>query len=120
MSSKTLTTVVQRVTQAGETLFISLEAVSATEFDEDDRRDLSLPLEITAETMEIPVVSSEIHLWDGGDRLYPHLHFTCPRCQRVHNVDLEDDDPNPRFGSCDSCGWQSLVWIEWDESARVT
>ena len=118
MSSRSLTTDVHRVAQAGETLFISLEAVSAEDFDEHGCRDLSLPLEITVERMEIPIVSSEIHLWDGGDRLYPHLHFTCPRCRQVHNADLEDDDPNPRWGSCDSCSWESLVWIEWDEARR--
>jgi hypothetical protein len=35
-------------------------------------------------------------------------------------VDLEEDDPNPRFGVCDACDWDSLVWIEWDEAARAT
>jgi hypothetical protein len=114
-----LKTDVYRVTQAGETLFISLEKVSPREFRNHHRRNRSLRLQIVAKTLEIPVVPSEIELWDGGDRLYPHLHFTCPRCQRVHNVDLSDDDPNPRLGVCDSCDWESLVWIEWDEAARA-
>lgn len=117
---RTIATEIYRVTRAGETLFISLKEVPVAEFDESDSGDPSMPLEIITETADIPVVPSEIHLWDGGDGLYPHLHYTCPRCQQIHNVDLYGHDLNPRFGVCDSCGWDSLVWIEWDERARAT
>jgi len=110
-----MTTAIYRVSQEGETLFISLEKVAPVDFDDHHGRDPSLPLEIVAEELDIPLVPSEIELWDGGDRLYPHLHFTCPRCQQLQNADLNDGDANPRLGCCDSCGWDSLVWIEWDE-----
>ncbi len=51
---------------------------------------------------------------EHGSKLRPHVHFTCPRCEDVHNVDLEEEDQNPRFACCDSCAWDSLVWIEWN------
>ena len=114
------TTDIHRVTRTGKTICISLREVAAADFEEDECHGPSSALEIITETVEVPVVASEIHLWAGGARLYPHLHYTCPRCQQLQNSDLYDDDSNPRFGVCDSCSWESLVWIEWDEGARAT
>jgi hypothetical protein len=46
---------IHRATQAGKTLFISLEELSPADFEEYDGRDPSSPLEITTETLEIPL-----------------------------------------------------------------
>jgi hypothetical protein len=63
---------------------------------------------------EVPVVDGVVRLWEGDDgKSYPHLHYVCPRCSTEHNVDLYPEDPNPRFACCDSCGWDSVVWIRW-------
>lgn len=94
---------------------MSLDELGKCDLDQHYLRDLDLPLTITEEEIGIPLIESEIQMWDGGDELYPHLHFTCPRCHRMHNTDLEGGDPNPKLACCDSCSWESLVWLSWDE-----
>lgn len=117
---KTVATRILRATQAGETIFISIDDLASDDLDDHYRRDRSIPLTITEERVDIPFIDSEIHMWTSlseyGETLAPHLHFNCPRCNRVHCTDLEDGDPNPRFAVCDSCLWESLVWLNWDEN----
>ena len=63
---------------------------------------------------EVPAVDGALKIWKGDDgRSYPHLHYVCPRCSTEHNVDLYPEDTSPRFACCDSCGWDSVVWIRW-------
>ncbi len=112
---RTIATKLYRVLQNGKTIHISLVPMRNVDLDHLFARDHRLSLCIKQEISEIPLITSEIVMWDGGDGLYPHLHFTCPRCSEIHNVDLEENDPNPRFGCCDSCSWDSLVWIAWNE-----
>jgi len=108
--------------QAGETIHMSLGSLSESEMDEHFARDPNLALQIEEKTMDIPLVTSEIVMWDGGDGQYPHLHFICPRCKDEQNVDLYDSDENPRFACCDYCGLNAPVWIQWNErkSDRAT
>jgi transcription elongation factor Elf1 len=61
-----------------------------------------------------------LEYWQGDNgRSYPHLRFKCPRCSIEHNVDLYPGDSNPRFASCDTCGWDSVVWIRWNAHEQV-
>jgi hypothetical protein len=77
---------------------------------------LPFPCVIDEVERPVPAVDGRIEQWEGDDGLlYPHLHFICPRCGREHNVDLYPDDLNPRFATCDSCGWDSVVWIHWSK-----
>jgi hypothetical protein len=104
--------------QAGVTMRISIEPISADDWDDHGWRDQSLPLQIQIERLSVPVLPTEVVMWEGGDgdstALYPHLHYTCPKCRQMQNVDLYDTDPNPRFACCDICGWDSIVWLAWD------
>ncbi len=99
---------------------MSLDPITEADMQDHYARNLQLPIHIKSETLNVPVVSSQIIMWEGlsekGSELVPHLHFTCPQCQDVHNVDLEEGDSNPRFACCNSCVWDSLVWIEWNEA----
>ena len=99
---------------------ISLEPISADDWDDHDWRDRSLPLRIDLERLSAPVLPTEVVMWEGDDggstTLYPHLHYTCPRCHQIQNVDLYETDSNPRFACCDICSWDSIVWLEWDYS----
>lgn len=112
---KTIATRIHRAQQAGQTVFISLEELVESDLDDHSMRDLSVSLVISEEELVIPVVDSEISVsnWDGS--FAPHLLFNCPRCNRIHCTDLYDGDPNPRFACCDSCSWDSLVWLNWDQ-----
>jgi hypothetical protein len=107
---RTIATRIYRAQQGAETIRVSLEELSESDLDDDYRRVPGIPLKITFEDLEIPLVESEIHMgiswWNGGEGLAPHLHFNCS--------DLEDGDPNPKFVCCDSCAWDSLVWLNWD------
>ena len=75
-----------------------------------------LPTSCTTDEVdrEVPTVPGTVENWrdEDGD-LRPHIHYVCPRCATEHNVDLMSDDPSPRFACCDSCGWESVLWIEW-------
>ena len=63
---------------------------------------------------EVPTVLGTIEDWrDEDGALRPHIHYVCPRCATEHNVDLVAEDSSPRFACCDSCAWDSVVWIEW-------
>jgi hypothetical protein len=109
--------------QAGEVVFISLDPVSTNEFDECSWRDLILPLTVEMERRDVVLVPAERVMWEGYQdddsvQLVPHLHYTCPRCRQMHNVDLYDTDTNPRFACCDSCGWKSIAWLEWNGEAK--
>lgn len=96
-----------RATENGVTVSLSPEPIRADDF--------SFPIDAIDEVeREVPVVDGVIRLWNGCDGgKYPHLHYVCPRCGVEHNVDLYPDDPSPRFGCCDSCGWESVVWVRW-------
>jgi hypothetical protein len=104
--------------QAGVTMRISVEPISADDWDDHDWRDDSLPLQIQIERLSVPVLPTEVVMWESGDggstTLYPHLHYTCPRCRQMQIVDLYDADPNPRFACCDICVWDSIAWLTWD------
>jgi len=96
-----------RASQNGNTVYLAPEPISV-----DD-----LPDRCTLDEVEreVPQVDGRLESWPGDDgSSYPHLHYICPRCSTEHNVDLHADDPNPRFACCDSCGWDSVVWIRWD------
>ena len=102
---------------------ISPEPISADDWDEHDWRDLSLPLQIELERMSVPLLQTVIMMWESPEdsddsiSLYPHLQYTCPRCQQIQNVDLHEDDLNPRFASCNICNWDSIAWLVWDYAA---
>lgn len=105
--------------QAGVTIFISPDPISADDWDEHDWRDLSLPLDIGVVKLSVPVLQTELVMWSiDGDHhsLAPHLHYTCPRCQQMQNVDLYETAPNPRFACCDICRWDSIFWLAWDQT----
>jgi hypothetical protein len=107
------------VRQCGEVMFVSLDEIFAEEWDGHEWRDQSQPLLIDLEHRAIPVVPAEIVMWEGSEEeavLYPHLHYTCPRCRQMQNADLYDADPNPRFACCDSCRWDSLIWLAWEST----
>ena len=92
---------------------MSLEPVAESEMDGHYKRDKQYPLTVRCDDIEIPAVSSEIIMWDGGGREYPHVHFCCPQCGEMNNFDLESTDTNPRFAVCDLCLWDSPVWVKW-------
>ena len=97
-----------RASQDGHTLCLATEPLAADDF----------PAGCVFDKVEreVPNVDGRLELWQGDDGLsYPHLHFLCPRCSTEHNVDLHPDDPNPRFACCDTCGWDSIVWIRWNK-----
>lgn len=106
--------------QAGVTIFVSPEPISADDWDDHDWRVRSLPLQIEVERRSVPVLQTEVVMWeslgesDDDISQVPHLHYTCPRCQRMQNADLYDTDPNPRFACCDICTWDSIFWLAWD------
>lgn len=63
---------------------------------------------------EVPTIDGVIKDWESDDgATYPHLHYVCPRCSMEHNVDLLPEDTNPRFACCDTCRWDSVVWVRW-------
>ena len=99
-------------------MLISPEPISVDDWDDHDWRDGSLPLQIHLERRTVPVLQTEVVMWEGSDgesvSLYPHLHYTCPRCQQMQNVDLYETDSNPRSACCDICRWGSIVWLAWD------
>ena len=104
--------------QAGEVVFVSIEPIPVDQFDEHSWRDLRHPLIVETERRDIAVLPTETVMWEGDDgdtiRLYPHLHFTCPRCHQMQNIDLYDTDPNPTFACCNTCLWDSPIWLAWD------
>ena len=116
---RTIRTNIYRVLQGGKTIFVSLNEIEVSDMDDHYARNIKLPIQIQQETIDIPVVSSKVVMWEAlteqGNEPLPHLHFCCPRCNEVHNVDLDLEETSPLFGCCDSCGWESLVWIEWDK-----
>lgn len=102
-----------RASQNGDVIDISPDVITPEDLTEHHRRDLSLTLKIDQVVLDVPIVPSDIQMWDGGDKLYPHLHFTCPKCGGISNVDLEIETPNPRFACCDYCHWDSVLWVAW-------
>lgn len=104
--------------QAGVTIHISPEPIRAEDWDDHGWRDHSLPLQIELERRSIPLLQADVVMWesfeDESSSLYPHLHYSCPRCLQMQNVDLYETDPNPRFACCDICSWNSIVWLAWD------
>ncbi len=108
-----INTEIYRAVQVDETIFVSLQKIEPNDLDDHYLRDMSLKLEISKEVVSIPVVRSRTEMWDGGDKQYPHLHFVCPICNEEHNTDLEEYDSNPKFTCCDSCSWNSLIWVNW-------
>ncbi len=108
--------------QAGEIKFVSIDPILAEEWEEHSWRDHQQPLLIDVERRDIPVLQAEVVMWEGHDRdgvaFYPHLHYTCPRCQQMQNVDKNSADENPRLACCDLCGWNSLVWLASKETSN--
>jgi hypothetical protein len=104
-------------------MFVSLDPILAQEWDDHHWRNHAVPLNIELERRTIPVLPAEVVMWEGSDgdsvTLYPHLHYTCPRCQKMQNVDLYDTDTNPRLACCSICRWDSLVWLAWDSSTAT-
>lgn len=116
---KTLETVLHMIRQAGEVMFVSLEPKTVESFNDWAWRDLDLPLSISEERVELPVVSAELEMWaclgdDESSQDWPHLVYTCPRCKQLQNSDLYATDASPRFACCDSCGWSSMCWLDWN------
>ena len=96
-----------RALQDGSTSYLSPEPIRPD--------DLSAPCLFDEIDRDVPIVDARLTLWDGSDGLsYSHLHYQCPRCAHEQNVDLYLSDANPRFACCDSCGWDSVVWLRWN------
>ena len=98
-----------RVSQDDKTAYLSPEPISPDE--------ISVPGVIDEIERDVPTVFGRLELWEGDDgQSYPHLHYVCPRCTMEHNVDLYPNDGKPRFACCDSCKWESVVWIQWNRN----
>ena len=107
--------------QAEDVVFVSCDPISADGFDEHSWRNLQHQIVVEPERRDLPVLMAEIVMWEGDDgdsaTPHPHLHYTCPKCRQMQNVDLYDTDTNPRLVCCDICRWDSFVWLAWDSSA---
>src|SRR5690349_4622200 len=100
-----------RAVQDGKVAYLSPEPIDTTDFSPDY---FSPDCSFDTIQLDVPTVAGVLELWDGNDgKKHPHLHYVCPRCSVEHNVDLNNGDSNPRFACCDSCGWDSVVWIRW-------
>lgn len=111
---KTISTTLYRITRDGDTIFVSLTRPSQEDLDNYRDDGQTKEVQATVEQVELPVVDSRVETWEGDA---PHLHFECPKCGNTCNVDLEPDDENPRFSCCDGCGWDSIMWLQWDGAA---
>lgn len=125
---KSILTELYVLRQGGKVRFASTQPISAADWHGHDWRppleqatpppEGNLPLIVEIERRDIPLLPAELVLWniDDGESnsLAPHLHYTCPRCLQMQNSDLYPNDPNPRFACCDSCRWDSILWLSWE------
>lgn len=105
------------VRQSAEVMFVSLDPVPTDTFDDHQWRDQRLPLVIHLERRDVPLIPAQVEMWIGLDgeseHDSPHLHYCCPLCCQPQNVDLHATDVSPCFACCDTCGWDSLCWLDW-------
>lgn len=98
-------------------MFVSLNPAPTDTFDEHQWRDHSLPLVILPERREVPLLPAQVEMWISSDgeseHDSPHLHYNCPLCCLPQNVDLHPTAVSPSFACCDTCGWDSLCWLDW-------